>query len=423
MPKRPSPKRYRPYPANMACPCDSGLLYGQCCKQKHFRFEVDRRGRIRRRIEIHPRLKSTLEEAALEFTKILGRKPGPKDPVLFNHWLSGEEDFWQHARNIGGASNIPEQLIFAWRRSGFVVGEHSRQMMPENEYQEWKDAIDEYFLIKESGLDPFHVFTYLSGKEYELYKDLVERFDHVIIAMGFALTGPKRFDQAADYFRYLFIQRTVSSMRTIKEMYKNRYDGDCLSITRTLYEAYLRMKLLRLDPTSAERFEAKLAYQTGLYKTTIRKNGKPNYDVVFDPKTGNEFRIAISNGEILDISDFSLETELYYDIYPLLSEFVHPDLIGVAIKSVTATGGKASYEEDPIRAAVLVASVCVLPLLEISVSNFLRKQTKRDVRHVLGSLGKALRRLITTETVLSRAISPPSIYRLLGFDVEVAKSK
>ena len=294
--------------------------------------------------------------------------------------------------------------------------------MPENEYQEWTDAIDEYFLIKESGFDPFHVFTYLSGKEYEFYKDLVGRFDHVIIAMGFALTDPKRFDQPADYFRYLFIQRTISSIRTINDMYKNRYDGDCLSITRTLYEAYLRMKLLRLDPTSAERFEAKLAYETGLYKTTIRKNGKPNYDVVFDPKTGKEFEIAISNREILEISDFPLEVELYHDLYPLLSGFVHPDLIGVATKSVTSTRSKASSEEDPVRAAVFVASVCVLLLLEISVSNFLRKKTKRDVSHVLRKLGGALVRLITSETVLSRAISPPSIYRLFGFDVEVAKS-
>jgi hypothetical protein len=58
-----------------------------------------------------------LEKAALEFQKILGRKPGPKDPVVFNHWLTGEEDFWQHAKDIGRAAKIPEQLIFAWRRS------------------------------------------------------------------------------------------------------------------------------------------------------------------------------------------------------------------------------------------------------------------------------------------------------------------
>ena len=78
----------------MPCPCDSGLLYSKCCIRKNFRFEVDRSGSVRKRIEVHPRLKSVLEEAALEFKKILGRKPGPKDPVLFNHWLSGEEDFF-----------------------------------------------------------------------------------------------------------------------------------------------------------------------------------------------------------------------------------------------------------------------------------------------------------------------------------------
>jgi len=50
-----------------------------------------------------------------------------------------------------------------------MVGEHSRKLMPENQYQEWEEAIDEYFSLKEDGADPFFVFTYLSAKEYEHY--------------------------------------------------------------------------------------------------------------------------------------------------------------------------------------------------------------------------------------------------------------
>jgi hypothetical protein len=99
--------------------------------EKNFRFEIDRRGSVSKRIKLHPRLKPVLKETALEFQKILGRKPGPNDPVVFNHWLSGEEDFWQHARDIGRVAEIPEQLIFAWRRSGFIVGEDSPRRSPQ----------------------------------------------------------------------------------------------------------------------------------------------------------------------------------------------------------------------------------------------------------------------------------------------------
>jgi len=204
--------------------------------------------------------------------------------VVFEQHLSAEDDYWQHASTAARAAGVQEELIFAWRRSGFIVGQHSRKLMPENEYEEWTDAIDEYFALKETGADPFHVFTYLSDKEYDHYKILVQRLDHAIIALGFALTDPKRFKDSASYFRYLLIGRSLRSLRTIREMYTTRYDDDCLSIARAVYEAYLRMKLLRLHPASAERFEAMLAHKVGAYKTKVKKNGQPDYGVCIDPQ-------------------------------------------------------------------------------------------------------------------------------------------
>jgi Family of unknown function (DUF5677) len=129
--------------------------------------------------------------------------------------------------------------------------------MPDAEYEEWENAMEEYFLLKEEGHDPFFVFTYLSGEEYEKYKLLVELLDRVIIVLGFARTNPKRLHQSASYFQYLLLGRSIRSLRTIREMYNTRYDDDCLAIARTVYEAYLRMKLLRRDPASSERFEAR----------------------------------------------------------------------------------------------------------------------------------------------------------------------
>ena len=162
-------RKYRPYPDNDPCPCGSGRRYNKCCKKKRFKFVINQRGQISKRIPIHPRLEPLLKEHQVRFKKVFGRKPGPKDPVLFDHWLSGEDDFWQQARAVGRAANTPEQLIFAWRRTGLIVGEHSRELMSEFDFKEWTDAIDEYFAIKEQGYDPFHVFTYLSGEDYDHY--------------------------------------------------------------------------------------------------------------------------------------------------------------------------------------------------------------------------------------------------------------
>src|ERR1700716_1225925 len=161
--------QFRLYPKEDPCPCGSNLPYSDCCKRKKFRFEIDQRGNVRKRLKVHPRLKPVLEDAFLEFKQMFGRKPGRSDPVVFNHHLNGEDDFWQQARTVGRAADVREELIFAWRRSGFIVGEHSRALMPDSEYEEWENAMEEYFLLKEGGHDPFFVFTYLSGEEYEKY--------------------------------------------------------------------------------------------------------------------------------------------------------------------------------------------------------------------------------------------------------------
>jgi hypothetical protein len=128
---------------------------------------VDKKGNVIRELKVHPRLKPVLEDAFQEFKKIFGRKPGRMDSIAFNHHLTGEEDFWQQARTVGKAANTPEELIFAWRRSGLIVGEHSKDIAPDSDIEEWNEAVDEYFLLKEEGHDPFFVFTYLSGLEFE----------------------------------------------------------------------------------------------------------------------------------------------------------------------------------------------------------------------------------------------------------------
>ncbi len=422
MPRRRGKREFRPYPDDEACPCGSGLPYKQCCKQKNFKFELDHRGTVHKALKLHNRLKPLLEDASVRFKKVFGRKPAVGDPILFDQHLMGDEDFWQQAKTIGRVAGVREELIFAWRRSGFIVGEHSRKLMSESDYQEWQDAIDEYFLLKEEGFDPFFVFMYLSGAEYEHYKALVESFDHTIIALGFALTDPKSLKAAPSYFRYLFVARAMRSLRTVREMYNTRYDDDCLSIARGVYEAYLRMKLLRLDPGSTERFEAMLAHEVGAYQTKLRKNGTPNYEICVDPESGKEFKITISNREILDKSDFSLDEPLYYDMYPFLSGFVHPELVHDALRSIAAKRVETSREGDPVRAIIFITVICLLLLLETSEFTFLRKKTQRDLRHVVKTLDKRLLNLITSDTIVRRMSVPSSIYRLFGLKLQLANT-
>ena len=294
--------------------------------------------------------------------------------------------------------------------------------MPDSEYEEWENAMEEYFLLKEEGHDPFFVFTYLSGEEYEKYKSLVKLLDRVIIVLGFARTNPKRLNESASYFRYLLLDRSIRSLRTIREMYNTRYDDDCLAIARAVYEVYLRMKLLRRDPASSARFEAMLAHEVGAFPTKLKKNGQPNYGVCVDPKTGQEYEIIISNKETLNVCDLPLDTQLYYDLYPLLSGHVHPELVQDALNSIAATEADLPKQGDSVRAIILILTISVLLLREAAECTFLRKRTKRDLLYVVKKTEKELLNFITTETIMTRRSIPLSVYSLFGVNLQFLDS-
>jgi len=401
--------RFKIYPGNRPCPCGSNIVYQKCCKHKKFRFEIDKHGNIRKSLKIHPNLKPALDEALERFRDMFGRRPRGSDPILFEHYLSGEDDFWQTTQAAFRNAGTPDELFFAYRRSGFLVGGHSRDLMPDSEHQEWTDAINEYFELKALGHDPFYIFTYLNGPEYENYKSLIKLIDSTIIALGFAYTNPKKFQSTASYFRYLLLCRAVRSLRTIREMYNARYDDDCLAIARAVYETYLRMKLLRLDPSSSHRFEAMAAHAAGQFPSKLKKNGQPYRWICVNPQTGEEFDINVSNQAIIDISDFSLDSQLYSELYPLLSGFVHPEFVGELLKATT----DEPYKNDPIRAITLITSICLLLIQEVIMSSFLKALTRRDLTHVLKKLRTSLSGFITTETIMRRQNVPSSIYDLV----------
>jgi hypothetical protein len=324
----------------------------------------------------------------------------------------------KHARSIGRIAGTREELIFAWRRSGFIVGEHSQKLMPDSDYAEWEDAMDEYFFLKEEGFDPFYVFTYLSGSEYENYKSLVNRLEDIIIALGFSYTIKKRFSDSAGYFRHALVGRSIRSLRTIREMYKSRYDDDCLAIARSVYESYLRLVLLRRQPSSSARFEAMLAHEAGLFPNKLKKNGEPDYSKCVNPETGEEFEITISNREILKISEFPLESKIYYDLYPLLSGHVHPEPIQDILKSIYHDQTDQRSEGDSVRSIVLILSICILFLLEVARSNYLSKRTIRDVLYVCSSVYRDLQKFLLSPTLLDKGAIPMSVYALMGVSIE-----
>lgn len=415
-------RKLRVLRAEEPCGCGSGVQYRHCCKKKKFKFHVNGKGEIVRSLKVAKPLEIVLEDGRQRFKAIFGRSLQRSDLILFEQYLEGEEDRWQIIKATADSAKIREELIFSWRRSGFIVAENSFQIMPDNDLEEWKDAMREYKRLKRVGVDPFHVFTYLDAHNFEYYKNCESLIrDSILIGFSVADRSRNRIGNEADLYQILMLLSALNSCRTVFHMFNSRYDDDCLAVIRGVYEQYLRIKLLRLEPEQAKKFDASVLVKLGKYSYKTRKDGSLDPNVVVDPATGQEINIRISNRYIIGKSDIGSDRLVYENLYDLLSERVHHDIAEWAIKSSILRDVSVDREQDKIFACILYIFIIVMLFTEIFRLNFLVKQTKRDIRYFVSKCKKALLPLLTAEEVLSNTGIPEFFASCLEEYVEIIK--
>lgn len=399
----------KPLPKTTICPCGSGRKYGACCQRKNIEYFVSTNGEVFRRIPLSSETVKMLEQHKQDFVKIFGRKTGKHDLVLFDHFLTGLDETDEILEKIAKEVGIRDQVVFATRRTGFIVGEHSKKIMPDVDYQKWENAIDEYFELKESGYDPFHVFTYLSGEEFEKFKDCQNQIKHIIIIGFNSIRRFKSLKQEPDFFQFLITCSALNSYRTIYDMFNHRYDDDCLAILRGIYEQYLRIMALRIKPDLAERFRALIYAYVGIWRYKIRKNGTVDYGVAVDPNTNTEVRVTLSNFSLVSLSDFEFEMSIYGELYNQLSGHVHHDVTLWALRSFANKRVGLDRDQDKIRAVILILFISILFFREIAIANWMPKQSVRDLRFCVKRLTQKLLDFLKTENVINNAAVPPCV--------------
>lgn len=403
--KKPSDKKLG---LRRACPCESGLRYGECCHKKGIEYRVTAAGKVVRSVKIHPRLAEELKEGERRFREIFGRRMG-HDLILFDQFLTSEEDQWQEVRNIVRNANLAEDFVFAWRRTGLLIGEETIPITPDVDLQEWQEAVEEYAFLKGRGFDPFYLFTYLDPHEYELYKRCVKLIENVIVIAFNSIRRKKRFPDLRQYFQHLVVCSALNSFRTVNEMYHHRYDDDCLAILRGIYEQYLRVKQLRLFPETVARFEAAVYAAAGVHSYKVRADGSLDFTRVIDPKTGRETRTSVSNFSIVNASDFGFDRVIYQELYNELSGHVHHDVATWALRGMVTQQLQLNRDQDSVRAIALVLFVGLLLLREMTKLEWILKRDKRDLRFGIKTLVRHLRLLLRCENVKLHSGLPPSI--------------
>lgn len=141
----------REFPRNEPCPCGSGKKYKACCSRKGFKFTVVN-GQVMRSVPMTSEAKDVLRKQEERFIKKFGRPPGPEDPIFFDEDaatpmpmnMRGYREAVVEAMKVAG---VPDELIYAYNKTGLMLTEEARNLMPDADVEEFEAAVEEFRLL------------------------------------------------------------------------------------------------------------------------------------------------------------------------------------------------------------------------------------------------------------------------------------
>jgi SEC-C motif len=127
---------------NAPCPCGSGKKYKKCCRGKGFDWEEDEAGTLYKSVPMSPEVADILQQQRQRFIDKHGREPGPDDPVFFD--MPPLEQVEHQTAEAMKAAGIDPAIIYAFEKTGRLVTEQNRHLLPDSALDEWQAAIEEY---------------------------------------------------------------------------------------------------------------------------------------------------------------------------------------------------------------------------------------------------------------------------------------
>src|SRR5438105_11720732 len=136
--------RSREVAARAACPCDSGLPYGRCCKLKNFKWMKDEQGDFAQVVPISPQMGRVLESSKTRFKRIFGREPHDTDPIFLEKYLLSIRDVQREMMDAMLQTGMRPEIMYAYRKTGRLLTRKNESLLPEKDIEEWDAAIEEY---------------------------------------------------------------------------------------------------------------------------------------------------------------------------------------------------------------------------------------------------------------------------------------
>jgi hypothetical protein len=275
---------------------------------------------------MHPEVEAALRQQERRFVETFGRKPRGDDPVFFD-MPSGtevEERMVEVMTKVG----IRPELIYAYIKTrGLMVTAENVDLIPDKDLAEWQAAIDEFRAGEKTRTryrpEPF--VKALSQVPNELER--AETYLHMIIQEhGIARNiAEKESGQCHSLHDYVFFCATKSlkTLRAIKHLLPDGFGEDSLNLCRSIYENYLAINFVINYPDTINSFVAgKVGLHSGDFTLKNRR-------FIVDNATGETVAEKISIFRMAKESPHPEDEAIYKFLYGYLSEFTHPDIMGL----------------------------------------------------------------------------------------------
>jgi hypothetical protein len=250
------------------CPCGSNKKYRHCCTKKNFEWLTNSKGKIYRRIPIHPEVKKLIIEQKKKFIRQFGRNPSANDPLFFDKISLREID--QTFAEVILKTGLDPAFLYAYQKTGLLVWEGNLSLLPDKDIKEWKAAVREFRGLQKqkptkAELESLDFINYLVQLSINLDRAVV--FLRTIVRDHGIARNIKTRRKVHSFHDFMLFcaTKTLKSVTAIQLLNREGYAEDALSLTRSVYECYLRMTYLISHPGKINCFVAgRVRRQAGL---------------------------------------------------------------------------------------------------------------------------------------------------------------
>ena len=374
---------------NDACPCGSGNKFKKCCLGKPFSWETDDSGEAIQAFPVEGRLEELLNEMDEEFKRHFERPPRGNDALFLAKHYYSEDDVKRKTIEAMEKTGMDPAFIYAYRKTGYLLTETSKDRATGAAIKEWNDAVDEF---DAHGDDPARG---TEGFQFDsLLADIVLDFESLIYLFGLAndsflstpvLPSPRVPDavMSAAQYQALCVVRTHRTLRSIRTLLDEHMADDVLKLTRAIYENYLHMVFVAEHPEKVKDLvDAVIGLRAGTHTYKMSSAGRPDKRTIVEPSTGAEYSGHISAFRMAEASHVADDLEFFDFFYQRTSEFLHPSVF--ALDGYVSEHGldpvkPHAYEEGVIFSALVACMVAE----RISYIEGCPETTKTDVRVVV----------------------------------------